>query len=445
MKLKLSLIVLFLSSQLFSQTFNYPKPDEGNITGGFGLNWIDGKPHYKLNFQPEISFMNFGMGLDLNLDFESSGKLRKESFNEFSDYLSVIRYVRYGMKDEPVYIKLGALGYYTLGHGTIMNNYNNSPSYDNRKIGLITDINFGKFGFESIYSSFGQSGIMGVRGYVLPIQFTSASNLPILSNLEIGLTLISDFNSLARVDSGYFDSNGEFKVVKDGGDVSFVGFDVGLPLLKSTSSKILLYFDYNKMIDFGSGIATGVKFDLNGLGLISLSSKLERRINNGKYLPAYFNSLYEIERFKADPINNTYFTKVNQVSAISENLNGYYGELLIRILNAVDIIGGYQRLDKTPNSGILNLRTSIEPKDFSFVLRAGYDKINIRDEKDLFKLDDRSYLFAELGYKPFEYLLVSMVYNWTFTPIRDINNNIIGFEPIKRVEPRVSFVYPFKF
>lgn len=445
MKLKLFAFISLISIQIFSQSFNYPKPDEGNITGGFGMNWIDGKPHYRFGFQPEISFMNFGVGLDLILDFDASGKLRKENFNEFSDYLSVIQYVRYGMKNEPVYIRLGALGYYSLGHGTIMNNYNNSPSFDNRKIGLIADINFGKFGFESIYSSLGQSGIMGVRGYVLPIQFTSASDLPIISNLELGLTLISDFNNFARVDSGKFDSNGEFKVLKDGGDVSFVGFDVGLPLLKSASTKILLYFDYNKMIDFGNGIATGIKFDLNGLGLISLSSKLERRINNGKYLGAYFNSLYEIERFKGDAASNSYITKVDLVNSITENQNGYYGELLLRVLNLFDILGSYQRLDKAPNSGILNLRTSIEPENVSFVLRAGYDKINIRDEKDLFKLDDRSYLFTELGYKPIEYILVSVVYNWTFTPIRDSNNNIIAFEPQKRIEPRVSLVYPFKF
>jgi len=438
-------LVIIISIQINSQTFNYPKPDEGNITGGFGLNWIDGKPHYRLGFQPEISFMNFGVGLDLNLDFESSGKIRHENFNEFSDYLSIIRYVRYGMKDEPVYLRLGSLGYYSLGHGTIMNNYNNSPTFDNRRIGLIADINFGKFGFESIYSSFGQSGILGVRGYILPIQFTSAAELPIISNLEIGVTLISDFNNLARVDSGYFDSKGEFKVVKDGGDVSFVGIDFGLPLIKTASTKILLYLDYNKMIDFGSGIATGVQFNFNGLGLISLSTKLERRINNGKYIPAYFNSLYEIERFKGIPTSNTYFTKVDFLNSLTEDLNGYYGDLLIRVLNLFDIQGSYQRLDKAPNSGILNIRSAIEPENVPFVLRAGYDKINIKDEKDLFKLDDRSYLFAEFGYKPFEYLLVSMIYNWTFTPIRDKNDLVIGFEPQKRIEPRVSFIYPFKF
>ncbi|MCS7053179.1 MAG: hypothetical protein NZM09_05540, partial [Ignavibacterium sp.] len=73
MNTKSYIIILIFSVKLFSQSFEYPKPDQGNFTGGLGLNWIDGKPHYKLNFQPEISFMNFGLGLDLNLDFEPSG------------------------------------------------------------------------------------------------------------------------------------------------------------------------------------------------------------------------------------------------------------------------------------------------------------------------------------------------------------------------------------
>jgi hypothetical protein len=101
-------------------------------------------------------------------------------------------------------------------------------------------------------------------------------------------------------------------------------------------------------------------------------------------------------------------------------------------------------LDEFPNSGILNLRTEVAPEDAPFVARAGYDKINIQDGDDLFKLDDRSFLFAEVGYKPVEYLLVSIVYNWTFTPVRDNDNNVINYEAQKRIEPRISFIYPFK-
>ena len=132
-----AVVLVYLASSLsLAQFTEYPRPDEGVLTGGAGLIWIDGEPHYRISFRPEVSFANFGIGLDLNLDFDSEGKLRKENFNEFSDYLSVIRYVRYGQKRDPFYARLGALDYATLGHGSIMYLYNNSPSYDVRKVGL---------------------------------------------------------------------------------------------------------------------------------------------------------------------------------------------------------------------------------------------------------------------------------------------------------------------
>jgi hypothetical protein len=439
------LIVIF-SLPSFAQWDKYPRPDEGNFNGGMGINWIDGKPHYRVSFRPEISFAQVGIGLDLNLDFDPEGKLRTENFNEASDYLSIIRYIRYGLKNDPVFIKVGALDYYTLGHGSIMQHFNNSPTYDNRRIGLVVDLDLGKFGIESIMGSFSPAGVFGVRGYVRPLQLSSASDIPILGNLEVGASYVTDLNEDAGVIAGnYIHADEEFKVTSDTGAISIIGFDIGLPLLNSSVTDITLYADYSKIINFGSGVATGVMFDFNLSTLLNISAKLERRFNSGKYIPAYFNSLHEIERFKVDSSKGTFVSKALALNSITENMNGFYGDLLVRVLNLFDIYGSYQRLDKESKSGILNLRTAIEPESAPFVLRAGYDKINIQSEKDLFKLDDRSYLFTEVGYKPVEYILVSIVYSWTYTPVRGNDDRIIAFEPQKRIEPRVSFIYPFKF
>ena len=206
-----------------------------------------------------------------------------------------------------------------------------------------------------------------------------------------------------------------------------------------------LYFDYNKIVNFGSGAATGLIFSLDGLGLVNLRTKLERRINGDEYIPSYFNSLYEIERFQLNKSTNTFTSKAQALQNAGSAGNGWYGELLITVLGTCDILGSYQRLDKAPKSGILHLQTELMPEGVPYVFRAGYDKINIRDEADLFKLDDRSYLYAEFGYKPVPYLIVSMIYHWTFTPIRDADDNVIDYEPQKKLEPRVSFIYPLNF
>lgn len=444
-KLLIILIVLF-TSQSFSQWDKYPRPDEGVINGGLGLNWIDGKPYYRVSFRPEISFSDFGVGLDLNLDFDSDGNLRKENFNEASDYLSIIRYIRYGLKNDPVFLKIGALDYYTLGHGSIMQHYNNSPTYDNRRIGFVTDIDFGKFGFESIMGSFSPAGVFGLRGYVRPLQYTDAADIPILGNLEVGASFVSDLNDNAGIINGNYNSvSREFNVTEDKGAINIFGFDLGLPLLNSSVTDITLYVDYSKISGFGSGVATGVKFDFDASSLLQISAKLERRFNNGKYIPAYFNSFHEIERFKVDSSTSAFTSKAQMLNSITESGNGFYGDLLVRVLNLFDVYGSYQRLDKQSKSGELNLRSSIEPEGAPFVLRAGYDKINIQSEKDIFTLDDRSYLFTEVGYKPVEYILVSIVYSWTYTPVRGNDDKIISFEPQKRIEPRISFIYPFNF
>jgi hypothetical protein len=281
---------------------------------------------------------------------------------------------------------------------------------------------------------------------VRPLQLTSAADLPIISNLEVGVSFASDMNKDAGIVNGTYDHvTQEFNVTEDLGSLSIVGVDLGLPLLNSSVTDITLYVDYAKIIDFGSGVATGVKFDFELSSLLTIAAKLERRFNQGKYVPAYFNSLHEINRFQVDSSAGTFTSKAKLLSEFNEDTKGWYGDLLIRVLNLFDIYGSYQRLDKYSKSGQLNLRTAIEPEGAPFVLRAGYDKINIQDEKDIFTLDDRSYLFAEAGYKPVEYILVSIVYSWTYTPIRGNDDRIISFEPQKRIEPRVSFIYPFKF
>ncbi|MFH1196012.1 MAG: hypothetical protein V1720_09880 [bacterium] len=442
---KIFLVIIFCSSSLFAQ-FNSLKDNQAMLAGGAGLTWINGQPFYTVHLFPEVAFSNYGIGLDLSLEFGADGKLRKENFNEFSDYLSIIRYFRYGIKGDPLYFRLGALDYATLGHGSIMYLYNNSPSYDTRKTGLELDIDFGLFGIESVYSTFGEAGVVGVRGFTRPLQFTEAKDIPVLGQLEAGATIAADFNANAGVIDGEYNSDeNRFSATSDEGKTFIIGFDLGLPIVRNNMFNFDLYFDYVKILEFGDGAATGIKFGVNGLGLVSLHTKFERRFNDDQYLPSYFNSLYEVQRFQLDKESGTVLTKAQQLKAATDIGNGWYGELLVSVLNTFDILGSYQRLDKHPDSGILHLETDVSPKGMPYIARAGYDKINIIDESDLFKLDDRSLLYFEFGYKPLPYMIVSMFYNWTFEPIRDADNNVIDYRSQKKIEPRVTFIYPFDF
>jgi hypothetical protein len=431
----------------FKDFTKYPGAGTGNFEAGTGLIWIDGKPHYALRITPDVSFGKVGVGLDVNLEFTPEGKLRDENYKTASQFLSIIRYVRYGQKRDDIYARIGAMDYYTLGQGNLIYMYSNSPSFDNRKTGFNLDIDFDKFGFESMYSDFASGGVAGLRGYVRPLRFSeSLAKIPILSNLEVGVSFAGDFNSKAGVLAGHYNAQREF-VIDTSKSVTGYSFDLGLPIIKSDMLNLDIYTNFTKLADFGSGINTGVMVTLSGLGIVTLSSKLERRFNEGKYITNYFDALYEIERFSIDSSSFGVIPtgKIVGLNSITETDNGWFGALRADIANYAVIYGSYSRLDKTPNSGVLQLKTDLSPKDGAYVLYAGYEKSGIQSESELFTTDERSHAYVEVGYKPYKFLIVSLVYHWTYLPERDASNNIIGYSPQKRIEPRVTFVMPFDF
>ncbi len=436
-------LVALLAAGVGSIQGQFQTPNQNQIQAGVGVTWIDNQRFYALRLRPEFSFSNVGVGLDLNLEFDSSGTLRKENFNELSDYLSIIRYIRYGQEFDPVYLKLGALDYVTVGHGSIISNYNNSPSFDSRRIGLQFNLDYGKGGFQSMYGDFGEAGVVGLRPFVRPLQFTSLAELPVLSKIEVGVTYASDFNKYAKVDFFYPRSlaspPGPLTPILGGtGALHVVGADIGIPIVRGDVAGLELYADFTKIIDFGSGIATGVLFRIDGIPAINFQAKLERRFNGEQYLPAYFGPFYELERFNqsvsaAKSLTLRYSTPYSK---------GLYGDLLIRVINTFDIYGSYEKIEHVPNSGAFHLWTELAPRDAPLLARLGYDKVGIKDFSDLVITDDRSLLYAEIGYKPYPFLIVSMVYRWTYAPVR-VGDDIVGYTTQRRVEPKVEFVYAF--
>lgn len=439
----LFVLVFAISS---SAQFMPPPQDGANLMGGMGVTWIDGQPYYNIHLTPELSFGNYGLGLDINLEFGADGNVRTPGANSVAEYLRFISYFRYGFKGDPVYFRIGQLRCASLGHGSIMYMYNNSPSYDARKVGVEFDLDFNRFGFETIYSSFLSSGILGVRGYVRPLQFTSLSTIPILGKMEVGASLVTDNAPNAGVTKGYIDDNSNvFVATQNYVSTTIMGLDIGLPVVRAKVVKLDIYLDYAKIMDFGDGISYGFNFGLEGLGLIDIYTKFERRHNSEQYLPSYFNALYELERFTVHQESGEVSSKVRLLENATSVGKGWYGELYASLLGTFNVLGSYQRLDNYKNSGILHLAADVQPDILPILFRAGYDKSNIGNESGLFTIDEKSTAFVEFGYKPYPYLVVSLVTRWTFLPIRDQNNSIIDFEPQKRVEPKVSFVYPLNF
>ncbi|MGD1044356.1 MAG: hypothetical protein ABR936_03385 [Bacteroidota bacterium] len=424
-------MLMFLSVIVYAQLPNAAAAmmgkSGGSVPAGFGATFIDGETYYLVSISPEVAFGQLGIGLDLNLRFNTQGKLRMGDYVKFEDYLRIIRYVRWAQKGDPFYVRVGQLDYSYLGHGSIIYDYRNSASYDMRRTGIELDLNFEKFGFESVYSDLVGRGLLGLRGYVKPLKFTSFAKVPIINNFEVGVTYARDLNQYA--DYTHVDSS------RTG--LSIYGFDLGLPILSYSFLKSTLYYDFAQIANYGHGSSIGINMNFSGMGILNIRGKYEYRINGANYIPAYFNALYEHDRFNF--VNR--ISKSDTLWQIKQPTNGYFGELIISIFNTFYIITGYQASADVKNQGILHTELQL-PQIAGIVVRGMFDKTRVGR---VFILDDNSILGAEIGYKPVRYLLVSMLYQRTFS-----NRNPDGslrtdgsFEKQDRAEPKVSFVYDF--
>ena len=408
-----------------------------SITGGIGVTVINGKAYYLFHLMPELAFGKIGVGLDVNIRVGEDGKIRHEDFNEAYDYLRLIRYVRYGMKHDPLYVRLGAMDYSRLGHGYLVYLYRNSASYDLRKVGIELDADFEKFGFESMYSDIGGAGLFGLRGYVRPLQYTHAASIPVIGGLETGVTFAADFHADANKTWG--DPLGTIRNANDGGSLAAIGVDLGFPLLSMSSLRSTLYADYAKIADYGSGAAIGIDVNFTGLGPMMLSAKYERRFVGDQFLPSYFDALYEMERYQV--IDTTRFVSKAQLLQNAPSFEGYYGELLLSVFGTINLVGGYQSPVGQRNAGRIHLEVETGNALPGILLAGGYDKKNVGS---VFKVDNNSLFFAQVGYRPVPYMSVSMLYQWTFAEEKDeASGQVLGYKVQKRIEPKVGFVVNF--
>jgi hypothetical protein len=429
-------ILILLSSLAFGQQYPRPTllPGQSQVSGGLGISWItengETTPYYTIGLMPDLQFGKLGVGLDLTLRVNSKdGTIRKVDWSNGA-YRRVIRYISWGQKHDPLYVQVGQLPMATLGHGLIMYDYNNSPSFDDRRIGAELDIDLTKFGFETIYGDFQSPAVIGGRVYFRPLKFTEVGNIPVIGGFEIGGTYVTDQNRYAvpallnSVDSLRYTAGRR-------GDITEYGFDAGLPLLRTPFVDVDLYYDYAQFTKYGHGNAAGILGTFHGIGIVTASAKLEHQWIGDRFIPEYFDQFYEIERFNLGSM-----IKSEQLDSVRKS-QGWFGQLTVSILGQFQIIGEYRGIDHDPQGGLLHLETLFPDVVPIMTLSAGYDRHTNNTLKDVFKLDSRSLLYAFLGYKPYPFMTVGFNYYWTFVPING------GYHVQKRVEPRVMFNFSF--
>lgn len=419
-------LILAMTMMVVTGNAQDPNPfgNNGSFTGALGMTVIDDQSFFTINLRPDIALGKFGLGLNVNLLYNTkSGAIRGEDWNESYDWARLIRYARYGRKRDQFYTRVGTLDAARLGHGFIMNYYTNEASFDKRKIGLELDIDFGTFGFETVTNNMGRLEIIGGRAYARPLR--PYLDIPIIKNLTFGASYVTDVDPDAARNTN--------------DAVSAYGLDIELPLITIPLLNTFAYVDWAKINNYGAGTALGIEANLKIVaGIAEVSAKLERRLLGKEFLPAYFDAFYEIQRY--EPLEDgTLLRKDQRLSFIQDETKGVFGELAGHVLNTIRLVGNFQRLDQTKNSGILHLAADSGDRIPVLALQAAYDKMGIETLNDAFTLDDRSIARVGIGYKVKPYLMLFMdyIHSYQFDEAKN------AYKAQKRFSPRIAFVYNF--
>ena len=376
-----------------------PEPEEEgpfNLGAGLGSVTIDGVIYNQLALRPEIKFGKLGVGLDLVMYIDPQGDIRKDEWDEPTDFFDKILYVSWGAKGDPFFVRYGTLENMTLGYGGLIYGYSNTMEFPEvRRIGLNGGMKFGKFGtelFVANFKDFGRGGgLLGGRITFNPIaKLTLGANIVTDINQYSGLKdfdedgvpdMLDDFpeegdyavdtdgDGIAdeidpdRDGDGYTDNSQDSSIVNNDIDGTVLkphpfdidevearrvlGFsvDAGYPVFSSKMFSINLYAEGNvlQFADDKSGIGL-VPFGANATLFKFINLSFEYRMDSDYYAPRFFDQAYDLDRvaISLNADSSLSVTTKDQNLDISEGQRvGYYGAASLGLFNLVSASASY--------------------------------------------------------------------------------------------------------
>lgn len=342
-----------------------------------GITSLDGDLFTSIVIGTDLRFGKLGVGVGVPLRLrvydaapKSEGglfSLREQDWDEPSDYLRVLRYVQWGQKGDRVYARAGMLSGSRIGHGTIINQYFNGLRPDHYKPGLDLGLDFGVGGGELMLNDVIGGEVIGVRLFARPFQIAGFGG-PLLERLHVGVSGVTDLSAPRALryddnDTPNDPTDDTLRVVGDNEPrvrteaVNFYGVDVGIDVINHETVRLTPYVDWNWTglgNDVDAGYHLGVLASLRPARVFGIDARYEYRFFRGSYLPAYFNALYEVERFQYRPLAGRLAPKAQVQSVIGERwAQGHYMEANAHLFEAVRVIGVFELLDINDGGNVM--------------------------------------------------------------------------------------------
>lgn len=320
---------------------------------------------------------------------ETDDTLRREDWDEVSDYFKILRFVEYGHPSEPLHARLGELGAVSLGHGTIMNSFFNVVSPDAFAFGVHTNVNTAYGGGQLVLNNVANPEIWGLRGYVRPWGFIDQDSF--WHRLAIGTSIVADVDAPLRLRRNADNTIGvdasTTPEVEDSQFTGFTGIDAELALVSTDLFVVMPYTDLNIHWGQGPGYHLGTLASAQVAEPLKLSTRVEFRWLSENYLPDYIGPIYTIDRYQFSGWGTPVPAPKLRVAASQNGGSkvGYYSELSADILKIVQLTGAWSDYQGPDNSTLwlrANLR-SIGP----VTLGAYYYKHSFDGLDEAFDLD----------------------------------------------------------
>ena len=237
---------------------------------------------------------------------EGIGTLRKEDWDEASDYAKVIRYFTVGKPENDFFLNISRQFDQSLAHGTVIRDYNANINFNTSRLGATVDFNRAAIGVQAIANDLVRPDVLGLMLFVRPFRPFSENTL--MRSLSFGLTYAHGVNQPRRLlyEPGLFAPAFDQPIAKVDDKLNMVGaqfsaMDVyGMSLeakvVRLTESDLKLYGDFQKMQRFGSGMTMGAlfRFSKGQPATQALRARAELSYFSADYLPSYFDTYHDI-------------------------------------------------------------------------------------------------------------------------------------------------------
>lgn len=414
-----------------------PRDNRAGVLVGYRRLWVNHYIHIEpvvdLRFLPDPATdeykLQLGFGVPFNLQLFSGAdqngdgeidkfdvKLRSEDWDSWRDAFQIIRYIRYGRKEDNLYVNINRTESSTIGHGTVMKWYIPNLDYFTTRVSAAFD-GYSRYGGAQLYTNdITRYNIVSTLFFLKPGSFFSDHWMA--ESLSVGFHYSGDYDAPTWVSNNRQKKDGSY--VYDSTDTHFVGADMELKVVLWPEDKpivdLKVYGDYTKWLDGGSGLAFGTlgRFNLYTKIRQAFRARLELRAYQDNYTPSYFDPFYEVMKYKwyseTKPAFNRDFTETRRPKLVEYssrpgdwNHVGAYAEFSYALLDYVGLTLAFNRESGTDNGDFM---FHIEvPATKYFQVAATYYKANWNSAANIFDpTSDNTMLIALARLRPIQIL-----------------------------------------